>query len=357
MARAVLFFGLLFAACSDPAGAHSESLFVSQPNQIIRLVDRNHDGDFLDYAEMGVYADGLPAGLGTIAAATGRLYVLDTAAGRVFVVQDLNGDGDALDYGEVRLYAQMPGGSPTPAVGLVCQDDGTLLVADSSTGKLYRAGDRNQDGDALDAGEMVQIDDGLTSPTAVAVRPDGRLLLAQNLAAMPVRALFDRDADGDYFDFAESISYAESFPPGRDIVAPRNDLAYLTRPADGTIVKLYDWTGDDDALDFGEVLVYAQGLSSPYAITMDGDALDYGEVLVVATGLTQPAGIARVAPIVGCLKGDADGSGHVDFADVQPFVDILLGLATPPDVCPADMNGDGMIDGADIQLFVAALLD
>lgn len=374
----------VFVAASVLAGlnqaAGQPAVFVSRPGQIVRLVDLNGDGDFLEYGETSVHAEGLPADLGAIAANADRLFVVDRTAARILVVRDLNGDGDALDYGEAAVYAELPGGGVTPiAAGLACQSDGTLFAADAAAGKLYRFKDLNGDGDALDLDETALVATGMTGPSAIAFRPDGRLLLAENSFDAPVRILFDRSGDGNFTDFAENISYAEEITPGQDLTAPQDRTAYLTRPSAGWIVKLHDWTGDDDVLDNGEVVVHAEGLPSPYAIAAagagdllvacrdsagsvyrvfdrngDGDALDYGEVLVVAVGLNQPGGIAYVAGAT-CRKGDINGNGTVDINDVAPFVQILLGNVTPQSACPADCNGDGKIDGADIQQFVVKL--
>jgi hypothetical protein len=57
---------------------------------------------------------------------------------------------------------------------------------------------------------------------------------------------------------------------------------------------------------------------------------------------------------------DANQSGTIDFADVTPFVDILLtetGLCPAvADCCKADMNNDGQRDGRDVQLFIESVL-
>lgn len=380
--RYALISAIVICTGVSHAGAQSAALYVSQPQQVVRLVDRNGDGDFLDYAEVQVYALGLPSNLGAIAGDGQRLFVIDVAGARVLILRDLNGDGDALDYAEVAIYGELPPGGPPPtAAGLALDVDGSLLTADSAAGLLYRLSDVNSDGDALDLDECTVVAAGLTAPSAVSIRPDDRLLVAQNLAAVPVRILLDHNGDGDFLDFAENISYAEAIAPGQDLVATTSDSACLTRPNEGTIVRLYDWTGDGDALDFGEVLLHAQGLDKPFAIAAapdgslfvaarntagavyhvadrngDGDALDYGETLVVAVGISQPGGVVFVTDDGGCRKGDIDGNGEVNLSDVPLLVDVLLGLETLDDYCPADCNADGRIDAADIQPFIEAFL-
>ncbi|MFH1419277.1 MAG: hypothetical protein ABII12_13450 [Planctomycetota bacterium] len=366
-----------------PAAAYAQrpAIFITRPGEVLKLDDANEDGDFLDFAEVSIYADALPPNLGPIDGDSSRLFVIDAHNANIFVLEDLNEDGDALDAGEILLYAEFPAGSvaSTPA-GLACHPNGTLLSADAAAGALCRFQDLNQDGDALDAGEAIQIADGLTSPLAVAVRPDAKLLLAQDETQIPVRILHDLNADGDYFDFAENISYAENIDPGYDMTALGDDIAYLTRPAEGTVMRLQDLNADDDVLDFGEAVVYTQGLDTPAVVTYvgtdvlyvasndvpgsvylledlnaDGDALDFGETRLVADGITNPAGIAFVGGEMPCLAGDVDYSGAVDMDDVPSFVQVLIGNLVWPDTCPADVNEDGFANGDDIQPFIELL--
>lgn len=58
------------------------------------------------------------------------------------------------------------------------------------------------------------------------------------------------------------------------------------------------------------------------------------------------------------IKGDMDGSGCVDDADVPLFIAVMLDpdAATAGDLELADMNFDGLVDGGDIGLFTAAAI-
>lgn len=56
----------------------------------------------------------------------------------------------------------------------------------------------------------------------------------------------------------------------------------------------------------------------------------------------------------GCLVGDANNDGNVDNFDIDPFVNILVGM-DPPN-CEADANQDGHVDNFDIDPFVNILV-
>ena len=59
-------------------------------------------------------------------------------------------------------------------------------------------------------------------------------------------------------------------------------------------------------------------------------------------------------PNVGCVLGDVNLSGQVDFNDIPEFVSVLLGSMFQ---CEADCDQDGIVDFNDIPLFVDILLN
>ncbi|MFQ5429230.1 MAG: hypothetical protein ACE5E1_02870, partial [Phycisphaerae bacterium] len=63
MRRAGIVTALAAAAglFAQAARAQVGGLFAARPGEIVRLVDRNGDGDFLDFAEQATFADGLPS--------------------------------------------------------------------------------------------------------------------------------------------------------------------------------------------------------------------------------------------------------------------------------------------------------
>ena len=91
------------------------------------------------------------------------------------------------------------------------------------------------------------------------------------------------------------------------------------------------------------------------------DALD-GLVGLSPGGFAEPSTTNDLSALLPCaLRGDVNCDGHVDFADIDPFVLILLDPAAFADRHPtcnraaADTNVDGLINFSDIDSFVALL--
>jgi hypothetical protein len=88
-ARALAAFAFVFAA---PAWADADPLpdaFVTRPGEIVALIDRNADGDYLDTAERLIWCGGLPAAIGAIAISGESAFVVRTDTPAVLRITDL----------------------------------------------------------------------------------------------------------------------------------------------------------------------------------------------------------------------------------------------------------------------------
>lgn len=105
-----------FAA--EPDRFHEGSIYDLQlatggVDQLVRLTDRNNDGDALDPGEaVLVYSTGETGftSVDILSLPTGDVYMTDNSGKRVIILRDLNNDGDFLDAGErTNLLAAMGG--------------------------------------------------------------------------------------------------------------------------------------------------------------------------------------------------------------------------------------------------------
>lgn len=378
---------LLCALVLSPvyAAVAAGPLFVSRPGEVLLLIDRNNDGDYLDALESVVFAEGLSEDIGALTAGGNGVWVLDRGNARIVRLGDLNADGDALDFGEKTLFATIPDIPPASSPqlrGLHRSIDGSLATADATSGVVYRATDFNGDSDALDFAETTIIATGVTMPVALVARADGDALLLQGANASSVSILNDRNHDGDYLDFAEILVYAQASSSAAGLCAMATDMAFTLDATPGRVNELIDTNHDGDALDPGEQRLYAEGLFQPTAlagdritgdlfvalddasgtilqlrdVNGDGDALDFGEAIPVAEGVFDVAGLAIPSRQANdCRPGDANGDGRVDANDISAFAGALIGGAGPPPACPLDMNGDNRLDGGDIEGFISAI--
>jgi len=380
--RAVTVGFCLIALCITRAAA-APDIFLLRDTDILQLIDQNADGDYLDALEQRTYAQNLPC---TNDAFVGNQNQIYSACGAmILILEDTNQDGDVFDANEMRIFATLtnPAPLPLPAINdLIMLPNGNLLASDPVAGVIFRISDLNGDGDALDNNEALSIANSLTQPNGLTRLPDGRVIVSQALAATPARVLEDRNQDGDYFDFAENISYVENQPTGLSIVTVDSRKQRHLRPGQSDVVTYHDVNADGDALDTNETLTYASSLDQPARmaraaatdtlyvflnnnsrelislrdLNADGDALDVNEQVVVATGVGDVNDIFVNEPITTCTNGDADGSGTITITDLSVFSRILVGAPAPTPVCPLDMNADGNVDGRDIQPFIAALV-
>jgi hypothetical protein len=123
---------------------------------------------------------------------------------------------------------------------------------------------------------------------------------------------------------------------------------------DGTTTAPVALVGDSMQTDEG--LAQITGFSSGIDINNNGDVVFNAALMHVHTTFSLGRGIVVAIADTGCVAGDLDENGTVEFADADDFVDVLLGIAAA-DPCRADLNTDGNIDGNDIGFFVGLLLD
>lgn len=159
-------------------------LYVGDSNlgAVARLVDRDGNGDFLGDDEASVFFQSsgklLLADIDALVAAPGgEIYACDEDSGLILRLMDVNGDGDAEDPAEATPFVDSPQlGAPKDMLLL---PDGGLLIADNRSDSLYVAVDLNEDGDALDEGELYRWvwDNGesLATPHGLAFGPEPSL--------------------------------------------------------------------------------------------------------------------------------------------------------------------------------------
>lgn len=374
-------FAIAVLVTIGAARASAETLYLACPHQVLKLVDLNGDADAMDIGEVIVFADALPEDITAIGDATGTLYVVDAGGSAILAIRDMNGDGDAMDLGEVSTFADLsPWMNDNAPIGLAIDHAGSLYTLDIAGGLLLKLTDINNDGDTFDSSEIRSVANNLGNGLTISCRDDRSILIAMSDYATPVRLLDDHNGDGDFLDFAENMSYAASFAPGFAIAATDAATALLARNSNPRILKLTDSNGDNDVMDIGEVMPYAELAVTLTAMAHrsstdayiaagstagtvyclhdlngDGDALDAGEIVVFASGLPVINGMTISA--TGCLPGDLNGDGTLDMSDVADFVDIVLGLTPPAELCRADLNNDGKIDGGDIAPLVQRMME
>jgi len=240
-----------------------EEGLTSGANQIVRLEDLNRDGDALDTGERTVWADGLGSPRSVTQGAGGNWYVTELSNDQVWRLVDTNGDGDALDTGERTLYAD---GLVSPYSAMVHEGDLLVTEYSASDGQVHRLADVNGDGDALDVGENLPITPIVPYPLGLLANGSGGFFFSA-FDADAVYQARDLNGDGDMLDTAEVLRYADSVFGGVDgpwgMTPNAGDGFLLADFMDDQVLLVRDVTGDGDALDPGEVTVWADGVTAP----------------------------------------------------------------------------------------------
>jgi len=134
------------------------------------------------------------------------------------------------------------------------------------------------------------------------------------------------------------------------------DNKFLSKFAIGDNTALgIDGTSDTDGLD---VTAAAFGTAFPkgFLIVQDGDNPGGGDNFKVVPWES----VATVIP--GAVAGDMNGDGHVNLADVAPFIQALTNRSAYQQAYPllnadavGDLDGNGLLDLGDVALLTAAI--
>lgn len=203
-------------------------------------------------------------------------------------MSDLNGDDDFLDLGERLAYcAGLPAAS-----GSIVATSAALFIARTDQPVVLRAADLNSDGDALDAGEVLLFAEwtgGPPAPTFSALAPaaTGVLYVADSVNGRLLR-LEDANGDGDALDFNELQIVGDGLTsPVSLTIRPDGCVLAAQNLAVVPVRILRDRNGDGDFFDFAENLSYAENVAPGNGLVATGDWSSYlarpatGDVLLL----------------------------------------------------------------------------
>ncbi len=265
-----------------------EEGMVDGANQAIRFTDLNGDGDALDIGEQSIWADGFDDPRGIAVDDQGVWYVTENEDDRVWALTDINNDGDALDVGERTLFADQIDGATT-----VARHRSGILVTGANQNEVFRLNDYNGDGDALDVGESSVITPFVNSPVGVLDDDSGGFYFS-SFSNDAVYHAVDRNGDGDMLDEIETLTYADA------VFGGINGPWGMTNHADGGFLLASFISGQ---------IMWVRDANG------DGDALDQGDVSLFADGFLFPVDVVAVPE----CSPDADGDGDVDGRDFLIF--------------------------------------
>lgn len=290
-------------------------------NQIVQLTDLNLDGDALDFGEKLIWAEGMNEPQGISRGLGADWFVTEFIDDQVWRFRDTNLDGDVMDDGEKHLFAINIDGARS-----VLARSGDVLVTASSGNQVHRLVDLNEDGDALDASENQVITPTINDVRGLITDGKGGVYFASQSSNTVYRGS-DFNQDGDVLDLAETLSYADdvfgaingpwgmtSFSKGQILLADQ---------LDGQVLLVTDITGDDDALDLGEVKVWADGIGAPVDLVFEA------------------------GPV-----GDLDLDGDIDNDDLIHFCGVFGLTGTPVEF---DLDDDGAVAISDLEFLLLQL--
>ena len=151
---------------------HAILVTASDQDEVLRLTDKNGDGDALDVGESSVITPIIDSPVGLLADGGGGFFFSSLSDDAVYQAVDRNGDGDALDVIETLPFADSVFGGLNGPWGMADHENGGFLLADFIDGQILWVRDANGDGDALDQGDVRLFADGFTFPVDVVAAPD-----------------------------------------------------------------------------------------------------------------------------------------------------------------------------------------
>lgn len=252
----------------------------------------------------------------------------------------------------------------------------------SRSGEIVRLTDLNQDDDYLDSGERLTYCTGLPAAGGSIVATSDGLYVARTDLPIVLR-IADLNGDGDALDAGELALFAEwtGGPPAPTftaLAAAAAGVLYVADSANGRLLRLEDANGDGDAMDFGELLIVGDGLTSPISLAVrpdgcvlaaqnlpaapvrilrdrnsDGDFFDFSENLSYAENMSPGNGLVApgewssflARPATGDVVWLRDLTRDHDVLDAGEVVTYAVGMASA-----AHLAADGAT-----ALYVAAV--
>lgn len=329
------------------------------PDNIIRMRDRNLDGDAFDSGESSIWFNGaLPGGFNLTNPVTlsvgpnADFYTLDNNTldtanpEAIYGLTDLNNDGDVSDPGEATLFFELsPAGvSATTTFDVEFDNSGAAYVLDITDPNQIESVDRIDPTGTLkseyfDSVDLLVLRGVVISGMFELAHDPARdeIILGTVDGANNVILLGVRDTNANRrIDLASEIRTRWIEGANADGVTCSSARDIFFNPADGSItfcdsgadqiVRLVDLNNDGDYNDLGESKVM------------------YSSAAAGAAGLPIAEGLLSVTAYVGCTA-DFDGDGTVGLADLG----ILLGCWQQP--C-GDLDGNLTTDLADLGILL-----